>query len=127
MAILRKDIEDWDEGVKIREKLDYPQLIFLAIRAVVTAPNTGMYMLRVNHLRSLMAPYRKTDKKYPKQETKINEVYNNEIWGLDQNDWDDKRKIHQSLLKMHQKMFEYLIELADSLGLLGEKEITEHI
>lgn len=111
----------------IREDLDYPYLVFLAIRNVIVSPDPIMYMLRVDHLESLLWWYK--DDEYTKDSKAAHNKYEKDVGVLSARNWKDRIRMHNLEIKRAKTLFRALIGLADRLGLLGSKEViyTEEV
>lgn len=118
----RKKAKKRADQPTIREDLDYPYLVFLAIRNVIVAPDPIMYMLRVDHLESLLWWYK--DDEYDEISKKIHKKYESSIKGLSVRNWKDRIQMHNLEILRAKNLFRALVGLADRLGLLGSKEVV---
>lgn len=119
----RDSISDGTE--QIREKLDYPQLVFIVIKSITTAPNAMAKASRVEDFDALLTPW--YDDKYDADIDKLEEKFTDASSKLNFSFYKDRQAMSAITYKRAEFKFRMLLALAGRVGLLGEKRVTQHI
>lgn len=116
--IVKRDEDIPFEG-KTDEDIDYPRLVFLAIKNIITAQNPTAYTLGVTQYEKLLSPFR--DKEYIEDVNKIAKAHERRTRIKNPS---NMRVIMNLLVMRASEVFEALMFLAKRRGFLGEEEIT---